>query len=412
MIKWTEFLRSENMVEDLAEHSQLSDSKGWFLLKDRHHIGPYSEIELKEYLESQEIVPETLAWKQGLTGWKRLDQLEAFSRRPSASLIYEEEKKELPKEIVEEDSNHLKQGLSFKYLVVFFPFILLISLYYLMRDQNYYNTLEQPKLTVGNKQNQLRFSSGEKGRFHLSLRLKSKVGKILGRNQVEILANAIMDKHQASFKTLSFERGTRVIPGYYSYDLVGKEIDERTFWSKFLKKGPKKPREFILKGELLFSSDKEQVFLSKLKTYQKAIIRPLRVKISNWQAFLSVLIKVEALYLSVLKKMDRGKQIALFERQYSETLGPMLQTLLREELQILKSQKRVPEQAKKLFDFGRDFMGIISDMVTKTKAEKIIDIISRKKLSESFLEKIATFKQTSQAEISYLGKKLKSLSGS
>lgn len=53
-------------------------NKEWFVFKNTHHLGPFSEIEIAEFYKNKEIYSESLIWKEGNAKWEPLKKIENF----------------------------------------------------------------------------------------------------------------------------------------------------------------------------------------------------------------------------------------------------------------------------------------------------------------------------------------------
>lgn len=57
-----------------------SSEEDWFVFVDGKRNGPYKISGIKDSLSSDKITSDTLIWKYGMTGWKRIGEIENLNR--------------------------------------------------------------------------------------------------------------------------------------------------------------------------------------------------------------------------------------------------------------------------------------------------------------------------------------------
>ena len=137
-------------------------------------------------------------------------------------------------------------------------------------------------------------------------------------------------------------------------------------------------------------------------------LAPYKERLEKWQAFMSVLTKVDVLYQDTLGAIKHGKRVNLFEVKYNQFLGSMLRSLILEMRDVYKSGARNSNEYKKLYFYGRQIGEMVSNMVVKTKRYKVIGPGPKGRLSRYFLKKTKGFKETAEKEIGLLQDKIKS----
>jgi len=416
-------------IQASREHLRV---RTWYLLKKGHHTGPFTHRELLSQMEREEIGGKDQVWKQGLDNWMHISDLQEFDPTPPIPVV--EDKVEIKEEVVEAPKPEVKKS-SFKYTLLLIPFMVIGFIYYFLTipPKRYLpftrlepSALSRLKSLVVNQSfkgemilsqdgRELWLATGREGPYRVHLVLNSVDGEILGTRKVRVSSKATLEQNWARFHTFELEYGTKIVPGKYTYKVIARSLGPKEKLDRFIKQMRGEPlgsEGFTLKGEILFTKDKLEAFTKKLSDYKKQLMAkrlgPYRVRLEKWQAFLSVLTKVDVLYQDTLGDIKYGKSIKNFEHKYNQFLGSMLRSLILEMREVYKSGAKNSDEYKKLYLYGRHIGEMVSDMVVKTKKYKILGPAPKGRLSRYFLKKTKGFKGRAEKEIGLLLDKIKS----
>jgi hypothetical protein len=64
-----------------------ADQKVWYLYYSETQFGPFSMAEVEENLASGMIDSKVYAWRDGMSGWERLEKIEAFQKKLKKSVV-------------------------------------------------------------------------------------------------------------------------------------------------------------------------------------------------------------------------------------------------------------------------------------------------------------------------------------
>jgi hypothetical protein len=420
-------------IQTSREHSR---SKDWYLLKKGHHTGPFARREILRQIEQKEISGQDQVWKPGLDNWIHIENLEEFYPTPPPLPVAEEKVEERP--IAVEEVVGLEPEVKnspFKYALLLVPFMVIGFIYYYLTipPKRFLPFTRLDKVVVSKLNNQildknfkgelilskdgreLWLATGREGLFHVELVLNSIDGEILSARKVRVVSKTRLEQNWARFNVFDLEYGTKIVPGKYAYSLIARPLGPKEKLDKFIKKMRKAPvgsEDFTLSGEILFTRDSREEFTKKLTDYKKKLmsykLAPYKERLEKWQAFMSVLTKVDVLYQDTLGAIKRGKSINLFEVKYNQYLGSMLRSLILEMREVYKSGAKNSNEYKKLYLYGRQIGEMVSDMMVKTKRYKVLGPAPKGRLSRYFLKKTKGFKETAEKEIGLLQDKIKS----
>jgi len=420
-------------IETSQENSR---SSNWYLLREGHHTGPFTQRDLLRQIEKDEIKSQDRVWKQGLENWIQISDLNNFNPTPpSIPIVKEKDQVPRAEEIKEAAVVPEPKNSAFKYTLLLIPFIIIGFIYYYLtippkrylpfarleksQVQRLNNLIQDEKfkgeLTLSQDAKELWLATGIQGPYRVELVLNSVDGEILNSRKIRITSRATLDQNWARFHIFNLEYGTKIAPGKYSYGLIARPLGPKEkldkFWKKF-RKEPLSNEGFKLTGEILFTKDKPAELAVKLADFKKKILAkklvPFEEKLEKWKAFLSVLTKVDTLYQDTLRAIKRGKSINLFENKYNRFLGSMLRSLVLETREVYKVKGAGLEDYKKLHLFGRHIGEMVSDMVVKTKKYKVLGPAPKGRLSRYFMKKAKGFKERAEKEIGLLVDKIKS----
>ena len=222
----------------------------------------------------------------------------------------------------------------------------------------------------------------KKGTYFAKLNLKSKNGSILGEREIILNSKSEFSENWARFYTFEIDKGTKIIPGYYEYTLKLVPNDSKEGLNKFISMiapflaDPKMEENFS--GTILFSPDSKEIFQKKLVEYKSnlkaAIEKPIKEKMEKWEAYQSIVGKVEVMLQDEINKIKKGPEIIQFEKKYTEFLGPMLSQIvieskkLSQELATSSQEKSL--EYEKLFLFGKEIGETTSNLVLEIKKIK------------------------------------------
>jgi len=421
----------EGFKIEIQTSRENSRSKNWYLLKKGHHTGPFTFRELHTQYERNEITGPDMVWKQGLSNWIRISELNEFD--PTPPPIPVAQKKEVA-EVVEEEEKTPEPAFTkkspLKYSLLLIPFLVIGFIYYYLTippkrylpfarlnnaEFTRLNTLiAKPgfkgELILSKDGKELWLATGSVGHFRVDIVLDSIDGKILGSRKVRLTSTTTLKQNWARFHAFDLEYGTKIVPGNYTYNLIARPLGPKQKLDKFLKKN--KVGGFNLKGEILFTNDTPEKFAKNLVLFKKKeralILAPYNERLEKWNAYLSVITKVDILYQDTLKDIKYGKSIKLFENKYNEFLGSMLRSLILEMREVYKNNLKSTDQYKRLYLFGRQIGEMVSDMMVKTKKYKVLGAAPKGRLSRYFLKKTKGFKEKAEKEIGLLQDKIKS----
>jgi len=266
------------------------------------------------------------------------------------------------------------------------------------------------ELTLSGDGKELWFATGKAGHFRVDLVIDSIDGNILGNRKVRATSTTELKQNWARFHVFNLEYGTKIVPGKYNYTLIARALGPKQKLDKILKKSV--DEEFKIKGEIIFTTQKPEEFAKNLAQFKKKsqakALAPFSERLEKWEAYLSVITKVDVLYQDTLKDIKYGKGIKKFEGKYNEFLGSMLRSLILEMREDYKNNLKNTDEYKKLYLFGRQIGEMVSDMMVKTKKYKVVGPAPKGRLSRYFLKKTKGFKETAEKEIGLLQDKIKS----
>lgn len=271
--------------------------------------------------------------------------------------------------------------------------------------------------------NSLWFATNFPDEAILYMTLKSLPGRTLGEGEVEVQGTAHLKGKAALFDQLEVLKGETLHVGEYAYEIKGLRVGLKGKLSKaFGKDGllaqmkflRTQDQEFNLKGTLLLSPYGSDEFDKRLKEqkvfFDKTIIRPLKDHKQRYQTFLGLLDRLNTLYMSIMRRITKGKSIKMFEDRYNEEVGPFLRDLIIDCNRLYLSLVNLrPEQSKvyeELMNFGKDIGLIASEMVTKTRRVKKLTSSKTQYLIDHFTKKISDLKEKGEREQRFIEMKL------
>ncbi len=382
--------------------------------------------DIQKSFDEDKLLDTDVVWKVGLKNWIPLTKV--ILKKPSVQ--------ENPSEIDFQppplpEKSKKGSNLPLK-ILAFIPIVILFGGFYFLYPRNIgpklpFSQLDNKsfqkigqilkagkpvrELILSKDAREIWFATSLSGTFSAQLNLKSIQGSILGNREVILNSKSELSNNWARFYTYDLERGTKIIPGYYAYTLrlIPRESKEGFNYviskiAPFLK-DPK--TDEIFTGKILFSPDSKEDFQKKLDEYKSkakaAAEKPLKEKMEKWEAYLSIVNKVEILLLDKVKILNKGSAIVSFEKEYTEFLGPMLSQIVIEaknqskELAANSQEKSL--EYEKLFIFGKDIGETTSEIVGEIKKIKKFGEGERAIFSKKISDSYATLRKNIETEI-------------
>lgn len=222
---------------------------------------------------------------------------------------------------------------------------------------------------------------------NLSLKLNSKRGKVLGEGHVEMVAESEYRNGVSHFDEIEITKGGKILPGEYKYTAHFTPGGTKLKWFELLKnlpffkslktfKGVEK--DFTVQGSLSLIPYGQDRFKAELKEYReriaKNVVAPLKERLQRYKTFLSLLEQIRILYINTMRRITKGKSIALFEERYNNEIGPMYRDLIidtnKRHLSLINIDEDLSSEYFSLLKFGKEIGGLASDMVTETRTKR------------------------------------------
>jgi hypothetical protein len=171
-----------------------------------------------------------------------------------------------------------------------------------------------------------------------------------------------------------------------------------------------------MQGIILFSPDSPADFEKKLVAYKKNLKefleKPIEEKLEKWEAYLSIIKKVDALFQDELRNLKKGSQVAVIEKKYAQFLGPMLTELVNE-VGALSRNKSTPDKSRdfeKLFLFGKELGESFSQVMMDIKKIKFLTNSRKKVIFDKFQKIWNALKKTAEQQRDLIQNQLKQIS--
>ncbi len=355
-------------------------------------MGPFSLEEIQKSFDEEKLQDSDVVWKVGLKGWMPLSRL--MNKSSLAS-----EKSNPAVEIVKPNIKKKSQLKIWAFIPIFFmgvgfyflyptksgpklPFSQLDHKTYQKIDQELKNGKPVKDLILSKDSREIWLAISKKGTYFAQLNLKSVSGSIIGDREIIINSHSELMDNWARFYTFDLEKGTKIAQGYYSYTLTLTPKQEGKGLSYLFSKisplfGELKTEE-TLTGTLFFSSDNKETFQKKLNDYKTKIKnemeRPIKEKMEKWQAYLSIINKIDIMLSDEIKTISKGSSIVLFEKKYTEFLGPMLSQIVIEtkkmSTDLSRESKEKALEYEKLYLFGKEIGEATSSIALEIKKIK------------------------------------------
>lgn len=426
-------------------------NKEWFVFKGTQHVGPFSLEEMEEFYRNGEINAQTLIWKEGNEKWEALNKTETFYRLlgkktetlpvpdlemdapppvphapclpspPVEALNEEELPPPIPLEAIIDPKGHIRERIKTEEKknrfskwallsgVVLFAVILG---WYALTQKEAAITLRikgimpvyLEKLEMTATKNSPRFevalalsldsltlwaSTNFSGEINTVISMNSLPNRVLGTEDVALTVKGKMNNHVGKFNKMVLSRGSKFLPGEYSYHVEGrtthflnrhfKSLSSFSFFRDLNK-------TYFYDGTTLIYPGTPREFEKRLSDFGANILnerlRPFADKLERIQTFESILNSTSQLYLAVLEKAKKGKDITAFETQFIKELSPLLQSLVVKAHELSLDPKIMEEDAgpssvapyKGQVQLGKQIGEMASDMITKTqKFKKLAD---------------------------------------
>ena len=379
--------------------------------------------DIQKSFDDDKLLDTDVVWKVGLKNWVPLTKV--VVKKPSV----QETSLELPPSLPERPKKQSTLPLK---ILAFIPILILFAGFYFLYPRNIgpklpfsqldsktHRKFEQMLKTVkgvrelilSKDAREIWLATSMPGTYSAQLNLKSIQGSILGDREIILNSKSELSNNWARFYTYDLDKGTKIIAGYYSYSLNLIPIESKGGFNYVISKiapflnDPK--TDEIFTGKILFSPDSKEDFQMKLTDYKfkvrAGLEKPLKEKMEKWQAYLSIVDKVEILLLDKVKTLNKGSSIVLFEKEYTEFLGPMLTQIVIEaknqsqELAANSQEKSL--EYEKLFLFGKEIGEKTSEIVGEIKKNKKFGEAERVTFSQKISDSFAALRKNIEIEL-------------
>jgi len=259
-------------------------------------------------------------------------------------------------------------------------------------------------------------STGRANSAQLYLTLNSIYGKILSEDQINITTSAQLRNHFAKFSVLTFESGSKLIPGYYSAKVYGKStlLSDKVY--TFLKRLSffknknilsDSSSDFIYRGVVLLTATNIAKFKKSLEDFNKNILeektKVIKGMIESYSTLNSVLERLDFVYTELMQKIKNGREIKELESIYFSEMGPLLEGIVLQSYEgnVVSMKEGGPNrlEQKNLFDYGKAVGGLASELISETKSKKAISAYAREELLNKYKSQIESLLKRGKNEL-------------
>ena len=364
--------------------------KQWFVFKNDHHEGPYSEeYILREYRQGR-LKDTSLVWEERLENWSPLRDQPFFQKLfyKSENIQKSEDKKSkilppipsleavsLPVEddvadfvsdsvVVEKKSaSYFRLSTSLIIVVVLSllgggaymafsllkrvvpPAVVLLNVSQEQRDRIEStlrsNTAAQHGLGLTEDKNGLWFAYGLPLTGSVSLYLKSRKNQILSKEAVEVFASQKMVAGLAVFNKFETLRGTALVFGEYDYKIHLRPEGFSESLGRFLRsmKFFRNEKWMDIFGDIIkfegtfhYYGNDDDDFKEQLKAFnEKKQFRqqnlPLIDQLEKLRVFYAMMEKIKVFFDKTLKQAKVGEDFTSLENHYVQNISPLLQKI-------------------------------------------------------------------------------------
>lgn len=262
-------------------------------------------------------------------------------------------------------------------------------------------------------------STNKDGEIVSIIKLKSIPKRVLGTEDVELMVRGVIKNHLGEFARMQLIKGPQFVPGEYTVDFTGRRLHFLNRRFKFLNDFAffkSLNTTYTFETQALIFAGTPREFEKKVTEYGETIVneklKPYNDKLERLQTFQSLLNKTMENYLLILEKLNKPKEISVFEAGYIKEVSPIIQSLVQEAHAISQKEDADAQASAKIASFGnqvllgKEFGEMASDMITETAAMKKMGASEKSHLKIRFegrykvlKNKIDTYISALQAEI-------------
>lgn len=236
--------------------------------------------------------------------------------------------------------------------------------------------------------------------------LKSISKRVLGNEDVEVSLKGEFKDHVGKFNRMILIKGSKFLPGEYSYSVSVKETH---FINRKFKKlasisffrSLNKTHDF--KGSTLIYSGTPREFEKRINDYSATLmaeqLRPFQEKLERIQTLESLLNATSQNFLMTLEHAKAGSYMKVFEKKFIKEISPVLQSLVLKSLEQSKEFKENENSApgaiapfKDQVLLGKQVGEMASEMITKTSKYKNFTASDKIQLKNEFERKSKAIK--------------------
>lgn len=263
------------------------------------------------------------------------------------------------------------------------------------------------------------------GEIETVIKLDSIPRRVLGVDDVSLTVKGKFLNHVGKFNRMILTKGSKFLPGEYSFHVEGREIHylNRHFKSlngiSFLKKLNK---TYSYDGSALIYPGTPREFEKRLLDYSTTLLseklKPYQDKLERVQTLESILNATSQNYLMELDKAKTGKDIASFETKFMKEISPLLQSLVVKAHELSQDPLFTQEENsmtviapyKGQVQLGKQIGEMASDMITSTQKHKKLTDKDKSALRRTFETRAKNIKLQINMNIRQLDEQIQKIS--
>ena len=388
--------------------------KEWFILFSHRPKGPYDRGQIMQLWGAGTIGPEQLMWRNGMAHWLAFKDCEGLSElfppeipRGQTTALPPSPPPQLSRPELPASSAGSRRSRSS--VAALLALIVAVGAWWILGDPEVTRPNGLPNTHFPQLAQVLEVSPEEKADFRFAfdsqanrlwiasnlqqtvpvlVQLQAIPGQVLHRDPIQCQAVGVIREHFLPIERFTFTRGSQLYPGRYQMTL------------SYIREG----REYEISREIYLGPENEQEFAQKLETYQDSvntIFTGLSSELQQrYSTLASLLAKTESLFEQRLRRMNRGGQVARFQRDYTASIGPFLTEFATDNFmrpnKIPTGWIGMKRQFTALFDLSRSLAGLSAEIVQTIGPKKQITMGKRRELQDLFSQKFHHLKSRLQ----------------
>ena len=386
--------------------------KEWFVFRNNHHWGPYTEEEMERHRRLGHLKESDLTWKEGQKDWRPLRDQEDLR-----GLLEEKERPEVNpapslqvEEVAPSEGRLPERG---KKRFPFWRFGIVLGLGGMALLGYWYFFFLQPihppsfkgldsgkraemehilnsgedihHMNLSEDESGLWFAFGQRVEGKVSIYLTSREGEILAENPVEVFSSGDIYGGVGFFEEFEVLRGAGLVPGKYDYRIVIEPKNLMGHLVSFLKDYPifegqpwvqSLANEIKLTGVFYHYAESEEDFRERLALFNERTLfkrrgLPLIDQLEKLRVFYAMMVKVKEIFDGQLPLAKNGEDFGGLKSHYVEKVSPLLQRIVTDghekAVGLMESEVDLAREHLEIFEIGKklaEFMGRTVEEIT------------------------------------------------